>query len=108
VFSPVWVDPLTIAFIAETQNKDDLGKLWTVKSDGWDPKVELNNDAEGVPTVDIGNDLTVDPSGEEFVVTVRSNNGASLWVVDRQDNTVRYLTLPTANAFDTDPSFASR
>jgi Sporulation and spore germination len=108
VFSPVWVDPLTIAFIAETESKDDLGKLWTVKSDGWDPKAILNNDAEGVPSVDIGNQLTVDPSGEDFVVTVRSNNGASLWVVDRQDNTVRYLTLPTPNAFDTDPSFASR
>jgi hypothetical protein len=108
VFSPVWVDPLTISFIAETENKDDLGKLWTVKSDGWDPTAVLNNDAEGVPTVDIGNHLTVDPTGEDFVVTVRSNNGASLWMVDRQDKTVRYLTLPTPNAFDTDPSFASR
>jgi Sporulation and spore germination/WD40-like Beta Propeller Repeat len=108
VFSPVWVDPLTIGFIAETENKDDLGKLWTVKSDGWDPKAVLNNDAEGVPTVDIGNHLTVDPTGEDFVVTVRSNNSASLWVVDRQDKTVHYLTLPAANAFDTDPSFASR
>jgi hypothetical protein len=108
VFSPVWVDPLTIAFIAETQHKDDLGKLWTVKSDGWDPKAVLNNDAEDVPTVDIGNHLTVDPTGEDFVVTVRSNNGSALWVVDRQDKTVRYLTLPTPDALDTDPSFASR
>jgi hypothetical protein len=37
VFSPVWVDPVTVAFIAETSNKDDLGKLWTIKSDGAPP-----------------------------------------------------------------------
>jgi Sporulation and spore germination/WD40-like Beta Propeller Repeat len=108
VFSPVWVDPLTVAFIAETDNKDDLGKLWIVKSDGWDPTAVLNNEAEGAPMVDIGNHLTVDPTGRYFVVTVRSSSGASLWTVDRQDRTVRYLTLPSPNAFDTDPSFASR
>jgi hypothetical protein len=108
VFSPVWVDPLTVAFIAETDNKDDLGKLWVVRPDGWDPTAVLNNDAEGVPMVDIGNHLTVDPTGKDFVVTVRSSNGASLWTVDRQGKAVRPLTLPTPNSFDTDPSFASR
>jgi hypothetical protein len=107
VFSPVWVDPVTVAFIAETDNKDDLGKLWIVKSDGWDPTAVLNNDADGVPMVDIGNHLTVDPTGEDFVVTVRSSDGAALWMVDRQGKAVRYLTLPTPNLFDTDPSFAS-
>jgi Tol biopolymer transport system component len=108
ISSPVWVDPLNVAFIAETDNKDDLGKLWMVKSDGWDPRAVLNNDAEGVSTVDIGNHLTVDPTGRYFVVTVRSSNGAALWTVDRQDQTVRYLTSPTPNSFDTEPSFASR
>jgi sporulation and spore germination protein/WD40 repeat protein len=108
VFSPVWVDPLKVAFIAETDNKDDLGKLWMVQSDGWDPTPVLNNDAEGIPMVDLGNHLTVDPTGSYFVVTVRSNNGASLGTVDRQGKSVHSLTLPTPNAFDTDPSLASR
>ena len=106
VFSPVWVDPVTVAFIAETSNKDDLGKLWTIKSDGWDPTAVLNN--SDIPIGDIGNHLTVDPSGRSFVITARSSNGASLWLVNRQDKSVSYLTLPAPNVFDTDPSFASR
>jgi hypothetical protein len=106
IFSPVWVDPVTVGFIAETGNKDDLGKLWTIKSDGWNPTAVLN-DAD-IPIGDIGNNLTVDPTGTSFVVTARSSNGASLWMVNRQEKTVTYLTLPTPNAFDTDPSFASR
>jgi hypothetical protein len=107
VFSPVWVDPVTIGFIAETSNKDDLGKLWTIKSDGWDPTAVLND--SDIPIGDIGNHLTVDPSGGEFVITARSGNGASLWMVNRQDKSVSYhLTLPAPNAFDTDPSYASR
>jgi hypothetical protein len=106
VYSPVWVDPVTVGFIAETQNKDDLGKLWTVRADGWSPNAVLN---EGdVPMGDIGNRLTVDPTGRAFVVSARSSSGASLWMVDRQDRTVRYLTSPGSNALDTDPSFASR
>jgi hypothetical protein len=106
VFSPVWVDPVTVGFIAETDNKDDLGKLWTVKSDGWDPTAVLNN--SDIPIGDIGDHLTVDPSGRSFVITARSSNGASLWLVDRQDKSVSYLTVPASNDFDTDPSFASR
>jgi WD40 repeat protein len=106
VFSPVWVDPVTVGFIAETESKDDLGKLWTVKSDGWNPTAVLND--SDMPIGDIGNHLTVDPSGRSFVVTARSSTGASLWMVNRQDKSVSYLTLPTPNAFDTDPSFASR
>jgi hypothetical protein len=106
VYSPIWVDPVTVGFIAETENKDDLGKLWTIRSDGWGPNAVLN---EGdVPMGDIGNRLTVDPTGRAFVVSARSNNGASLWMVDRQDRTVRFLTTPTPTALDTDPSFASR
>jgi hypothetical protein len=105
VFSPVWVDPVTVAFIAETENKDDLGKLWTVKSDGWDPNAVLN-DAE-IPMGDIGNSLTVDPGGRSFVVTARSSNGASLWIVNRQEKVASPLTFPAPNAFDSDPSFAS-
>jgi hypothetical protein len=105
VFSPVWVDPVTVAFIAETENKDDLGRLWTVKSDGWDPNAVLN-DAE-IPMGDIGNSLTVDPGGRSFVVTARSSNGASLWIVNRQEKVASPLTFPAPNAFDSDPSFAS-
>ena len=106
VYSPVWVDAVTVGFIAETQSKDDLGRLWTVKSDGWDPTAVLND--SDTPTGDIGNSLTVDPTGGWFVVTARSSTGASLWMVNRQDKSVSYLTLPAPNAFDTDPSFASR
>jgi hypothetical protein len=106
VFSPVWVDPVTVGFIAETDNKDDLGRLWTIKSDGWDPTAVVNN--SDIPIGDIGNHLTVDPSGRFFVITARSSTGASLWLVNRQDKSVSDLTLPAANAFDTDPSFASR
>jgi Sporulation and spore germination len=106
VFSPVWVDPVTVGFIAETENKDDLGKLWTIKSDGWNPTAVLNG--SDMPIGDIGNHLTVDPTGRSFVVTARSSTGASLWMVNRQDKSVSYLTLPAPNTFDTDPSFASR
>jgi hypothetical protein len=106
VFSPIWVDPVTVAFVAETDNRDDLGKLWTIKSDGWDPTPVLN-DTE-VAIGDLGNRLAVDPAGRSFVVAARSANGASLWMIDRQDKSVTYLTLPTLNAFDSDPSYASR
>ena len=105
VFSPVWVDPVTVAFIAETSNKDDLGKLWTIKSDGWDPTAVFND--PDIPIGDIGNHLAVDPAGRSFVVTARTTNGSSLWMVNRLRKSVDYLTLPTANAFDGDPSFAS-
>ena len=106
VFSPVWVDPVTVAFIAETSNKDDLGKLWTIKSDGWDPTAVFND--SDIPIGDIGNHLAVDPTGRSFVVTARTTNGSSLWMVNRLKKSVDYLTLPAANAFDGDPSFASR
>jgi hypothetical protein len=106
VYSPIWVDPVTVGFIAETENKDDLGKLWTVRSDGWGPNAVLNDG--DVPMGDIGNRLTVDPTGRAFVLSARSNNGASLWMVDRQNRAVHFLTSPSATALDTDPSFASR
>jgi Sporulation and spore germination len=106
VFSPVWVDPVTVGFIAETGNKDDLGKLWTVRSDGWDPTAVLND--SGMPIGDIGNQLTVDPSGASFVVPARSGTGTSLWMVHRREKSVSYLTAPAPTSFDVDPSFASR
>jgi WD40-like Beta Propeller Repeat len=106
VFSPVWVDPVTVGFIAETGYKDDLGRLWTVKSDGWDPTVVLND--SNVPIGDIGNQLTVDPTGASFVVPARSSNGISLWVVHRREKSVSTLTVPANNTIDVDPSFASR
>jgi hypothetical protein len=106
VYSPVWVDPVTVGFIAETGNKDDLGKLWTVRSDGWGLNAVLN-DGE-VPMADIGNRLTVDPTGRAFVVSARSSSGAALWMIDCQDRAVHFLTAPGPAALDTDPSFASR
>jgi hypothetical protein len=106
VFSPIWVDPVTAAFVAETDNKDDLGKLWTIRSDGWDPTPVLNDSDAAIG--DIGNRVAVDPGGRSFVITVRSTNGSSIWMVNRQDKSSIYLTLPTPNAFDSDPSYASR
>ena len=106
IFSPIWVDPVTIAFVAETDNKDDLGKLWTIKSDGWDPTAVLNDTEVAID--DIGNRLAVDPTGRSFVVAARSTNGAALWMINRQDKSVSYLTVPNPNDFDSDPSFASR
>ena len=106
VFSPIWVDPVTIAFVAETDNRDDMGKLWTMKSDGWDPTPVLNETEVAIG--DIGNRLAVDPAGRSFIISARSANGATLWMINRQDKGVTYLTFPTPNAFDSDPSFASR
>jgi hypothetical protein len=108
VFSPVWVDALTVAFIAKTDNKDDLGRLWIMRRDGWEPTAVLNADPESTAPVDLGRQLTVDPAGSNFIFTVRSQSGTSLWMVDRQGISPRPLTLPTAKEFDTDPSFASR
>jgi hypothetical protein len=106
VYNPIWVDPVTVAFVGETDSKDDLGRLWTIKSDGWDPTAVLND--SDVPMGDIGNNLTVDPTGRAFVVTARSGSGGSLWAVNRQDKSAMPLTSPFPNAFDSDPSFASR
>ena len=107
VFSPVWVDALTVAFIAETDSKDDLGRLWIMKRDGWDPTPVLNADPEST-AVDIGRQVTVDPAGSNFIFTVGSQSGVSLWMVDRQGLSPRPLTLPSEKEFDSDPSFASR
>ena len=106
VYNPIWVDPVTVAFVGETDSKDDLGRLWTIKSDGWDPTAVLND--SDVLMGDIGNNLTVDPTGRAFVVTARSGSGGSLWAVNRQDKSAMPLTSPLPNAFDSDPSFASR
>ena len=108
VYSPVWVDPLTVAFIAKTGAKDDLGKLWLMEFDGWDPTPVLNVDPTNESTVDLGDQLTVDPAGANFIFTVASEDGTSLWMVDRQGNGLRPLTVPLPNDFATDPSFASR
>jgi hypothetical protein len=108
VFSPVWVDALTVAFIAETDSQDDVGRLWMMKRDGWEPTAVLNADPEGAGVPELGHQLTVDPSGSGFIFTVGTPTGASLWMVDRQGISPRPLTLPTAKEFDTDPSFASR
>ena len=107
LYSPVWVDPLTVAFIAQTDSKDDLGTLRVMKSDGWDPTSVINGEPSE-NAVHLGNQLTVDPAGANFVFTVRSESGTSLWMVARQGGAMRPLTVPTNNDFVTDPSFASR
>ena len=81
--------------------------LWTLGPyrDGLRTAV-LNNTEVAIG--DIGNRLAIDPTGRSFVVSARSTNGASLWMINRQDKSVSYLTLPNPNDFDSDPSFASR
>jgi Sporulation and spore germination len=108
VFSPVWVDSSTIAFIGRTSNKDDLGKLWIMDPDGWDPTALLNLDPTSESAVDIGDELTVDPTGNRFIFVVQSEDGTSLWMIDRLGASLRQLTSPGSNGFDNEPSFATR
>jgi hypothetical protein len=108
VFSPVWADTSTVAFIGRTGNKDDLGKLWIMDLDGWDPTPLLNLDSTGANTVDIGDELTVDPTGNRFIFVVQSEDGTSLSMIDRLGASLRALTSPGLNGFDSEPSFATR
>jgi hypothetical protein len=103
--SPVWVDPTVVAFISRTRNADDLGQLWTMAPDGWDPNPVLPPPPDQI--VNLGDRLSVDPQGERFVFTVRSPQGTSLYSIKRFGKDLRPLTLPD-NQSDTDPSFASR
>ena len=107
VFSPVWVDTSTVAFIGKTGNKDDLGKLWIMDADGWDPTPLLNQDPTSENAIDIGDELTVDPTGNRFILVVQSEDGTSLWMVDRL-GALRQLTSPGPNGFDSEPAFATR
>ncbi len=108
VYSPVWVDTSTIAFIGKTGNKDDLGKLWIMDPDGWDPTPLLNLVPTSENAVDIGDELTVDPTGNRFIFVVQSEDGTSLWMIDRLGASLRQLTSPGSNGFDNEPSFATR
>jgi hypothetical protein len=108
VFSPVWVDSSTIGFIGKTGNKDDLGKLWIMDPDGWDPTPLVNVDPTSENAVDIGDELTVDPTGNRFIFVVQSEDGTSLWMIDRLGASLRQLTSPGSNGFDNEPSFATR
>jgi Sporulation and spore germination len=108
VYSPIWVDSATVAFIGRTGTKDDLGKLWLMDADGWDPTPLLNLDPASENAIDIGDQLTVDPTGNQFVFIEQSEEGTSLWVVDRLGVGLRQLTWPGVNSFDSDPSFATR
>jgi hypothetical protein len=108
VFSPVWVNSSTIAFIGRTGNKGDLGKLWIMDPDGWDPTPLMNLDPTSESAVDIGDQLTVDPTGNRFIFVVQSEEGASLWTIDRLGTSLRQLTFPQSNSFDNEPSFATR
>ena len=108
IYSPVWVDSTTVAFIGKTSNKDDLGKLWIMDPDGWDPTALLNLDPTSENAVDIGDELTVDPTGNRFIFVVQSEDGTSLWMIDRLGASLRQLTSPGGNGFDNEPSFATR
>ena len=108
IYSPVWVDSTTVAFIGKTGNKDDLGKLWIMDPDGWDPTALLNLDPTSENAVDIGDELTVDPTGNRFIFVVQSEDGTSLWMIDRLGASLRQLTSPGGNGFDNEPSFATR
>jgi hypothetical protein len=108
IYSPVWVDSTTIAFIGKTSTKDDLGKLWIMDPDGWDPTALLNLDPTSENAVDIGDELTVDPTGNRFIFVVQSEDGTSLWMIDRLGASLRQLTSPGGNGFDNEPSFATR
>ena len=108
VYSPVWVDSSTVAFIGRTGNKDDLGKLWLMDAGGWDPTPLLNLDPASENAIDIGDQLSVDPTGNQFIFIEQSENGTALWVVDRLGVGLRQLTSPGGNGFDSDPSFATR
>jgi hypothetical protein len=78
--------PGDVAFVAETDNKDDLGKLWTIKSDGWDPTAVLND--SDVAIGDIGNrSPSTPPAGRSWSPPAPAN-GASLWMINRQDKSV--------------------
>jgi len=108
VFSPVWVDASTVAFIGRTGTKDDPGKLWLMGADGWDPTPFLNLDPASENAIDIGDQLTVDPTGNQFIFIEQSEDGTALWMVDRLGVGLRQLTSPGLNGFDSDPSFATR
>ena len=108
VYSPVWVDSSTVAFIGRTGNKDDVGKLWLMDADGWDPTPLLNLDPASENAIDIGDQLAVDPTGNQFVFIEQSEDGTALWVVDRFGVGLRQLTSPGVNGFDSDPAFATR
>ncbi len=107
-FSPVWVDTSTVAFIGRTGTKNDLGKLWLMDADGWDPTPLLNLDPTSENAIDIGDQLTVDPTGNQFIFVEQSEDGTALWVVDRLGVGLRQLTSPGSNSFDSDPGFATR
>lgn len=108
VYSPVWVDSSTVAFIGKTGNKDDLGKLWVMDPDGWDPTPLVNLDPGSENAVDIGDEVTVDPTGNRFIFVVQSEDGTSLWMIDRLGSSLRRLTFPGPSGFDNEPAFATR
>jgi len=106
--SPVWVDPVTVAFVSGGESRYDRKKLWTVKVDGWGPTLVLSPGRGSELGVDIDGELTVDPTGEAFVFKSPSDIGTSLWMVNRDGRGLKALTSPDDTYFDGDPSFASR
>jgi len=104
----VWVDPVTVAFVGDGEDRFDRKKLWVVKVDGWGPALVLSPGRGSDLGVDIDGELTVDPAGETFVFKSPSELGTSLWMVNRDGRGLKALTSPDATYFDGDPNFASR
>jgi Sporulation and spore germination/WD40-like Beta Propeller Repeat len=107
-FSPVWVDPVTVAFVGDREQRYDRRKLWLVKVDGWGPTLVLDPGRGTGMGVDIEGGLTVDPAGETFVFTSPTELGTSLWRVGRDGRGLQALTSPDTPKFDDHPNFASR
>ena len=90
--------------IAETNNKDDWASSGPSGPTAG-PTAVLNES-----DVPLATSATTSPSTPlpRLRVTVPSSIGASLWIINRQEKKVNSLTFSAANAFDSDPSFASR
>lgn len=106
IHSPVWVDPDTIAFIAEAGAKGSK-TLWTIRIDGWDPTQVLASDRSSDTEVDIADQLTVDPGGHTLVFKSSTDLSSALWLVNVDGRGLHALTGADPSIFDTDPNLAS-
>ena len=104
--SPVWADPETIAFIGEGGAKGSRA-LWTIRVDGWDPNQVLASDRSTDGGVDIGDQLTVDPTGRTLVFKSSTDLSSSLWLVNMDGRGLRALTTADSSVLDSDPNLAS-
>jgi WD40 repeat protein len=106
IYSPVWTEPGTIAFIGEGGAKGSKA-LWTIRVDGWDPNQVLASDRTSDSEVDIADQLTVDPAGQMLVFKSSSDLSSSLWLVNTDGRGLRALTTANPSILDSDPNLAS-